>query len=227
MKKYSKWLIFLLSMLMVLGGCGNFGKNTKESQQTGGQEQSNSALETEGRKEEPEQNNSVSKTGNDSEEPGQDNTEDSKQEKKEELADTKNEKAPESGKQEEPEPPAVPTLNEETVEYAREEVVTTSSVNVRTAPSTDSEVYQTVPRRSEFVKTADDGTWSAVEIEGKEYYIASEFLKLKSEMTDNGYLVVIDAGHQGKGNSEQGPSDLGPRKQRRRFPAELLAVSAA
>ncbi len=102
----------------------------------------------------------------------------------------------------------MPTLNEQTTVYAREEVVTTSSVNVRTAPSTDSEVYQTVSRRSEFVRTKDDGTWSAVEVEGKEYYIASEFLQLKSEMPDNGYLVVIDAGHQGKGNSEQEP--IGP-----------------
>ena len=69
-------------------------------------------------------------------------------------------------------------------------------------------MYQTAARRSEFVRTADDGAWSAVEIEGKEYYISSEFLQLKSEMTDNGYLVVIDAGHQGKGNSE--PEPIGP-----------------
>lgn len=109
------------------------------------------------------------------------------------------------GKTKEPEAPA---LNKETAVYSREEVVTTSSVNVRTAPSTDSEVYQTAARRSEFVRTADDGTWSAVELDGKEYYVASEYLMLKSEMKDNGFLVVIDAGHQGKGNSEQEP--IGP-----------------
>lgn len=101
-----------------------------------------------------------------------------------------------------------PVLNPDTVVYAQEDVVTTSSVNVRKAPSTDSEVYQTAARRTEFTRTADDGTWSAVEIDGVEYYIASEFLKLKSEMTDNGYLIVIDAGHQAQGNSEQEP--VGP-----------------
>ncbi len=99
-------------------------------------------------------------------------------------------------------------LDPNTVVYEKEEVVTTASVNVRTAPSTDSDVYQTVGRRSEFTRTANDGKWSAVEIEGKEYYISSDYLQLKSEMADNGSLVVIDAGHQGHGNSEQEP--IGP-----------------
>lgn len=101
-----------------------------------------------------------------------------------------------------------PSLDPETVVYAREEVVTTASVNVRKGPSTDSEVYQTVSRRSKFTRTADDGTWSAVEIDGTEYFIATKYLKLESELTDNGYLVVIDAGHQGHGNSE--PEPIGP-----------------
>lgn len=101
-----------------------------------------------------------------------------------------------------------PTLNEDTVERVNEEVVTTALVNVRKAPSLDSEVFKAVPRRSEFTRTANDGTWSSVLIDGEEYYIASEFLQLASEVTDNGYLVVIDAGHQAQGNSEQEP--IGP-----------------
>lgn len=92
--------------------------------------------------------------------------------------------------------------------YAEEEVVTTATVNVRKAPSTDSEVYQAVPRRSSFTRTADDGTWSAVKVGDQEYFIASEYLQLASEVTDNGHLVVIDAGHQAQGNSEQEP--IGP-----------------
>lgn len=101
-----------------------------------------------------------------------------------------------------------PALNEDTVEYVNEEVVTTASVNVRKGPSLDSEVVKSVARRSKFTRTANDGTWSSVLIDGEEYYIASEFLKLASELTDNGYLVVIDAGHQAHGNSEQEP--IGP-----------------
>lgn len=99
-------------------------------------------------------------------------------------------------------------LNPDTVIYAQEEVMTTATVNVRKAPSQDSEIYEEVPRKTSFTRTANDGTWSAVQIEGEEYYIASEYLVLASEMADNGYLVVIDAGHQAQGNSD--PEPIGP-----------------
>ena len=195
MGKYRKWMAALLAALMVLSGCGDSGKKDNgkpqgsEPQAVQQQEQAPKTLA----QEIPEPEDTPTQKA---EEPEGTPTPEAQEP---EGTPTPEVKEPES---------AAPTLNQETVTYAREEVVASSSVNVRTAPSTDSEVYQTAPRRSEFVRTADDGTWSAVEIDGKEYYIASEYLKLKSEMQENGRLVVIDAGHQGKGNSEQEP--IGP-----------------
>ncbi len=195
MGKYRKWMAALLAALMVLSGCGDSGKkdngkpqgNEPQAVQQQGQDPKTLAQEIPEPEDTPTQG---------AEEPEGTPAQEAQEP---EGTPTPEVKEPES---------AAPTLNQETVTYAREEVVASSSVNVRTAPSTDSEVYQTAPRRSEFVRTADDGTWSAVEIDGKEYYIASEYLKLKSEMQENGRLVVIHAGHQGKGNSEQEP--IGP-----------------
>lgn len=154
-----------------------------------------------GKKSEPEQKEPIVTEKTDNKEDIEEKLENTE----ENVSDEENEEPQESEPEAESEEPA---LNPDTVVYAQEEVVTTSSVNVRKAPSTDSEVYQTVPRRSNFTRTADDGTWSAVQVEGEEYYIASEYLMLASEVTDNGYLVVIDAGHQARGNSE--PEPIGP-----------------
>ncbi len=230
MKIYKRWMVCLLIMALALSGCGNSGKNAENGQPAGiqkadaesGQEHADGGSgDSEAARDGTEEgagtgDSSADGTAQGTDSKGKDGAKDASADGKgsengsgdsaaDGAAQGAGDPSEKDGKTKEPEAPA---LNKETAVYSREEVVTTSSVNVRTAPSTDSEVYQTAARRSEFVRTADDGTWSAVELDGKEYYVASEYLMLKSEMKDNGFLVVIDAGHQGKGNSEQEP--IGP-----------------
>lgn len=199
MKNYKFVILCLLLMSLLLGGCAGKrdGRGQEEKEQITAAENGN-RKETSGEAQEEKQKKQHQK---DTDAGDTDS----------ENADAENgNNQPKGGQQKAPadKEPDVPTLNPETVDYAEEEVVTTSSVNVRKAPSTDSEVYKTVARRSSFTRTADDGTWSAVLVDGEEYYIASEYLMLASEVTDNGLLVVIDAGHQAQGNSEQEP--IGP-----------------
>ena len=57
-------------------------------------------------------------------------------------------------------------------------VVTTHGLNLRDAPSSKSNVVLTVTEGTQMMRTADDGTWSTVTYNGKQYYCASKFLKV-------------------------------------------------
>lgn len=108
---------------------------------------------------------------------------------------------PETTPEPTPQPTPTPIPEVQIVKY------TTDRLRVRTEPSTEAEIYKVLNRRTEVGVITDDGEWSSILMDGNVYYVASRYLKEKSDSA-NGYLVVIDAGHQKRGNSEKEP--VGP-----------------
>lgn len=108
---------------------------------------------------------------------------------------------PETTPEPTPQPTPTPIPEVQIVKY------TTDRLRVRTEPSTEAEIYKVLNRHTEVGVISDDGEWSSILMDGNVYYVASRYLKEKSDSA-NGYLVVIDAGHQKRGNSEKEP--VGP-----------------
>lgn len=84
---------------------------------------------------------------------------------------------------------------------------TNAKVNVRETPSIEGTVHCTLDSR-EVVQVIGIGEeWTSVLIDEDVYYISNQYLCEKVE-GKNGFLVVIDAGHQAKGNYDKEP--VGP-----------------
>ena len=94
-------------------------------------------------------------------------------------------------------------LEEETPEILCE-MYAVSKVRVREEASTEAQVFCTL-KAGDVVQVVSIGEeWNEILIDGNIYYVAKEYLREKKDNAQkNSYVIAIDAGHQGKGNSEK------------------------
>ncbi len=91
---------------------------------------------------------------------------------------------------------------------------TNTEVRVRTAPSTDSEIYKSLPANTVVEVAGEEDGWYQIRIDGGIYYIREDLITKTDgspqtvTASGNGKTVVIDPGHQAQADQSKEP--VGP-----------------
>jgi N-acetylmuramoyl-L-alanine amidase len=108
-------------------------------------------------------------------------------------------------------------------------VITKSGVNLRKGASTNTGILTTLHESTTLKRTGFHENWTRVEYQGTTCYIASYLVTEKTEEPSReqaeGQLIVIDAGHQAKGNYGQEPIGPGAKDTKTKVSAGTTGVS--
>lgn len=117
---------------------------------------------------------------------------------------------------------------EETVKIEEKDVVirsmfTNDDVNARLEGSTSSDVRYVIGKATEVGLLSQEKDWSKILYEGEVSFVATEYLSIDKPVEKK--LIVIDAGHQSKGNSALEPNGPGSTKMKAKVSSGTAGVT--